>query len=290
MDYLHRDHKMSVRQACILLNISSSVYHYKPKPKNDQAIITALEVLAEGHSRWGFWMMYHHLRNQGKKWNHKRVYRLYLSLGMNLRRKHKKRLPSRIKEPLVLPIGPNITWSMDFMHDTLVNGRKIRTLNIIDDFNREVLQIVIDTSLNSKRVIRELEQLISWRGIPDRIRVDNGPEFIAVSLEQWCQDPERNIELTFIQKGKPSQNGYIERFNRSYREEVLSAYLFESIQQVKEITHQWMWEYNHIRPHKSLMNLPPTKFLLEYGKLSEFPTFQQDRNIIKKNVNLNIAN
>jgi len=281
---------MSVRQACILLNISSSVYHYKPKRKNDQAIIAALEDLAEGHSRWGFWMMYHHLRNQGKKWNHKRVYRVYLSLGMNLRRKHKKRLPSRIKEPLVLPIGPNITWSMDFMHDTLVNGRKIRTLNIIDDFNREVLQIAIDTSLNSTRVIRELEQLISWRGMPDRIRVDNGPEFIAAALEQWCQDTEHNIDLSFIQKGKPSQNGYIERFNRSYREEVLSAFLFESIQQVKEITHQWMWEYNNIRPHKSLMNLPPTKFLLKYGKLSEFPTFQQDIFINRKNVNLNLAN
>lgn len=281
---------MSVRQACILLNISSFVYHYKPKPKNDQAIITALEVLAEGHSRWGFWMMYHNLRNHGKKWNHKRVYRVYLSLGMNFRRKYKRRLPARIKEPLVLPIGPNITWSMDFMHDTLVNGRKIRTLNIIDDFNREVLQIAIDTSLNSKRVIRELEQLISWRGIPDRIRVDNGPEFIAAALELWCQDPERNIELSFIQKGKPSQNGYIERFNRSYREEVLSAFLFESIQQVKEITQQWMWEYNNIRPHKSLMNLPPTKFLLKYGKLTEFPTFQQDIFINRKNVNLNVAN
>jgi putative transposase len=145
-----------------------------------------------------------------------------------------------------------------------------------------VLQIVIDTSLNSKRVIAELEQLISWRGIPDRIRVDNGPEFIAVSLEQWCQDPERNIELTFIQKGKPSQNGYIERFNRSYREEVLSAYLFESIQQVKEITHQWMWEYNHIRPHKSLMNLPPTKFLLEYENSLSFPHSNRTENIIKK--------
>ncbi len=130
---------------------------------------------------------------------------------------------------MVLPIGPNITWSMDFMHDTLINGRKIRTLNIIDDYNREVLNITIDTSLNSKRVIRELEQLVSWRGIPDRIRVNNGPEFISERLSEWCNHPERNIDLKFIQKGKPSQNGYIERFNRSYREEVLSAYLFELV-------------------------------------------------------------
>ena len=158
-------------------------------------------------------MMYHHLRNMGHTWNHKRVYRVYLALDMNIRRKHKKRLPARVQEPLVLPIGPNITWSMDFMHDTLLNGRKIRTLNIIDDYNREVLNITIDTSLNSKRVIRELEQLVSWRGIPDRIRMDNGPEFISERLSEWCNHPERNIDLKFIQKGKPSQNGYIERFN-----------------------------------------------------------------------------
>ena len=281
---------MSVRQACILLNISSSVYYYQPKPKDDQEIISALVTLAENHYRWGFWMMYHHLRNEGNIWNHKRVYRVYLSLNMNLRRKHKKRLPSRIKEPLVLPVGPNITWSMDFMHDTLLNGRKVRTLNIIDDFNREVLQIAIDTSLNSQRVIRELERLISWRGAPDRIRVDNGPEFISAALELWCKDPARDIDLQFIQKGKPSQNGYVERFNRTYREEVLSAYLFESIEHIEEITHQWMWEYNNIRPHKSLMNLPPTKFLLKYGKLKEFPTFQQDIINNKKTISLTVAN
>ncbi len=279
-----------MRQACILLKISSSVFYYQPKPQSDQAIINALEKLVEDHGRWGFWMMYHNLRNEGKMWNHKRVYRVYLSLDMNLRRKHKKRLPSRIKEPLVLPIGPNITWSMDFMHDTLINGCKFRTLNIIDDFNREALLIAIDTSINSKRVIRELEQLIAWRGIPDKIRVDNGPEFIATALEQWCKDERRNIELHFIQKGKPSQNGYIERFNRSYREEVLSAYLFESIEQVKELTEQWIWDYNNIRPHDSLMNLPPVKFLLKYGKLKEFPTFQQDIKINKKTILLSVAN
>lgn len=281
---------MSLRQACILLKISSSVYYYKPTVKNDQPIIDQLTKLAEAHSRWGFWMMYHHLRNRGFKWNHKRVYRIYLALGMNLRRKHKKRLPARVKDPLVLPIGPNITWSMDFMHDTLINGRKFRTLNIIDDYNREALQIAIDTSLNSERVVRELEQLVTWRGAPDRIRVDNGPEFIAERLNQWCHEDGRNIDLQFIQKGKPSQNGYIERFNRSYREEILSAYLFESLQQVRELTQKWIWEYNNIRPHDSLMNLPPVEFLLKYGKLKDFPTFQQDINIKRKSINLTAAN
>jgi len=279
---------MSIRQACILLHISSSVYYYQFKEKNDQEIIEQLSNIAENHYRWGFWMMYHHLRNQGYSWNHKRIYRIYLTMGLYLRRKHKKRIPARIKEPLVLPIGPNITWSMDFMQDTLINGRKFRTLNIIDDFNRESLNITIDTSISSKRVITELNKLIQWRGKPERIRVDNGPEFIANRLEQWCND--HGIEIKFIQKGKPSQNGYVERFNRSYREEVLNVYLFETLDQVREITHQWMWEYNNIRPHDSLMNLPPTQFLLKYGKLEEFPTFQQDININKKTILLNVAN
>jgi len=128
------------------------------------------------------------------------------------------------------------------------------------------------------------------RETPDRIRVDNGPEFIATALEQWCKDGERNIDLKFIQKGKPSQNGYIERSNRSYREEVLSAYLCESLEQVKELTDQWIWDYNNVRPHDSLMNLPPVKFLLKYGKLREFPTFQQDININKKTISLTVAN
>jgi putative transposase len=278
---------MSIRQACILLQISSSVYYYQTKPKEDGAIIEKLDQLAKDHMGWGFWMMYNYLRNEGYLWNHKRVYRVYISIGLNKYRKRKRRLPSRVKEPLVLPIGPNITWSMDFMHDTLVNGRKFRTLNIIDDFNREALNISIDTSISSKRVMNELEKLIQWRGKPEKIRVDNGPEFIANRMEEWCNQKE--IDFKFIQKGKPSQNAFIERFNRSYREGVLSAYLFQSLDQVREITHQWIWEYNNIRPHDSLMNLAPTKFLLKYGKLSEFPTFQQDININKKTIFLNVA-
>ncbi len=167
---------------------------------------------------------------------------------------------------------------MDFMHDSLVNGRKFRTFNVIDDYNREVLNITIDTSISSKRVIRELDQLLEWRGKPDVLRVDNGPEFIATALQEWCKDANRNIELRFIQKGKPSQNGYIERFNRTYREEVLDLYLFDSLEEVKQLTYAWMWTYNNERPHSSLADLPPTHFLLKYGKVSDFPTFQQDNN------------
>jgi putative transposase len=171
---------MSLRQALETPNIQPSVYYYQATPRtSDQEIRDNLAELAELNPRWGFWMMHHRLRNCHHAWNHKRVYRIYTEMGLNLRRKRKKRLPARIMEPLLQPIHPNITWSMDFMHDTLSNGITFRSLNIIDDYNREALNITVDTSLASKRVIRELDKLIAWRGQPGRIRVDNGPEFIA---------------------------------------------------------------------------------------------------------------
>jgi putative transposase len=202
-----------------------SSYYYCPKTKDDQLVRDKLSELSELHRRWGFWMMYHRLRRLNYIWNHKKVYRIYTEMGLNLRRKNKKRLPSRIEEPLVVPELPNNTWSMYFMHDSLANGRRFRSLNVIDDYNREILNITVGSSISSQRVIRQLDQLISWRGKPKYIRVDNGPEFISNALEQWAD--ERDIVLKFIEKGKPYQNGYIERFNKSYRNEVLDAYAFE---------------------------------------------------------------
>jgi len=251
--------------------------------------------MAQIHKRWGFWMMYHRLRAQGHGWNHKRVYRLYTQLHLNLRRKSKQRLPARSKEPLLQPLYPNLTWSMDFMEDRLDNGIKFRSFNIIDDFNRECLNITLDTSINSRRVIRQLEELIAWRGKPLCLRVDNGPEFLAGVLQQWCKD--NGVELKFIQKGKPSQNAYIERFNRSYREEVLDSFSFGSLSQARAFTQAWLWVYNNERPHKSLGYRTPVAFLLKYGKLHahpqgqrEFPTFQQDRNNNWNNLILSVTN
>lgn len=263
-----------------MLKISASVYYYHPKEKNDDEIIYALKELAEKHYRWGFWMMHHYLRNEGKQWNHKRLYRVYTTMNLNLRSKRKKRLPVRDKMCLLQPLAPNIHWSMDFMQDNFGDGKKFRTLNIIDDFNREALAIVPSKSITANRVIMELTQLIEWRGRPEKIRVDNGPEFIAYALGEWC---ERNqIELKFIQPGKPAQNGYIERFNRTFRTEVLSMHLFQTLEEITDKSNEWIYMYNHKRPHSSLGNLSPRSFLLKYGKLDvqnreEFPTFQQDK-------------
>ncbi|MEM6765225.1 MAG: IS3 family transposase [Bacteroidota bacterium] len=281
MSYCQEEYQLSIRKGCKLFSLSSSVYYYQPVEKDDAVVIEQLDQLAETHPRWGFWKMYHWLRLKGYSWNHKRVYRVYVSKGMSIRRKAKKRLPTRSAISMSYPIDANICWSMDFMHDKVWEGRSFRTWNVIDDFNREVLSIAVDTSISSHRVVRELDRLIEWRGKPQFIRVDNGPEFIAARMQAWCDTHQ--IELRFIQAGKPTQNSLIERFNRTYREELLDLYCFKSISQVRELTQEWMWGYNTERPHDSLGNLPPRTFLLKYGKvqppcaLPDFPTFQQDQ-------------
>ena len=273
---------MSVRQACCLFSISTSVYYYNPKRKDEDSLISEeLLALIRVNNSWGFWISYHRLRNLGYQWNHKRVYRIYKELKLNLRMKTKKRLTGRVKEPLVRPIYPNVTWSMDFMSDSLQNGRKVRTLNIIDDFNREILEIDVAHSQPAKRVIVSLTRLIEWRGKPLEIRVDNGPEFIATVLKDWCAN--QGIELKYIQPGKPTQNSLIERFNRTFREDVLDKFIFKKVSELSNYGYAWMWMYNNERPHSSLNYLTPTNFLRKYGKAqqkdkNEFPTLQQDSN------------
>lgn len=267
---------MSLRQACMLFHMSTSVYYYRPRRRDDSEIIEQLSGLAELYKTWGFWLMYKRLRKLHYMWNHKRVYRVYTSMRLNLRNKRKKRLPVRVKAPLLCPLGPNITWSLDFMHDTLACGRKIRTLNIIDDFSREALGIVVDSGLPARRVIRELEMLVSWRGKPEKIRSDNGPEFISAAMEEWCV--ENSIEWEFTQPGKPTQNSLVEHFNRTFRHDVLDRDMFDSVAELRTYANAWAWMYNNVRPHSALGYLTPTEFLLKYGKLCEFPTLQQDNN------------
>ena len=252
------EHGISERQACRYLGISRIAYRYQPRKPGDKEIIRLLKDIAEQKPRWGFKKMVDHLRNEGYRWNHKKIHRIYSQLGLNIRVKPKKRLPSRTPKPLQEPEEANISWSMDFMSDSLENGRKFRTLNIIDDFNREVLWIEIGTSLPSERVIRVLEMLVLWHGCPQQLRIDNGPEFISHKLAEWAG--KCHVELAFIQPGKPAQNAYVERFNRTYREDVLDAYLFASIQEVQAITKEWLEEYNCVRPHDALGGLPPYQF------------------------------
>lgn len=262
----------------MLFCLSTSVYYYRPKEKpEDEKIPSQLGLLAQRHPRWGFWMMFHYLRRNEYWWNHKRVYRVYTDIKLNLRRKYKQRLAKRPKESLVQPLFPNMTWSMDFMGDGLIDGDPFRSFNIIDDFNREALHITLDRSIPSKRVIRELDKLVEWRGQPEKIRVDNGPEFLAQIMKDWCKD--RQINLTYIQKGKPSQNGYVERFNRTFREEILDCYSFETLEQARMLTQAWMWIYNNDRPHSSLGYVPPSRFLEKRMGDQQYPTYQKDEDL-----------
>lgn len=257
------ERKIPVTRACKLLSLPRSQFYYC-STKDDTAVIDALQELAYAHPSYGFRKLYAYIRRAGKRWNHKKVYRVYKLLKLHKKRKGKRRLPARVKQPLQQQTTINRGWSMDFMSDSMVGNRKFRTLNVMDDCSREVLAIEVDTSLSAKRVIRTLDRIIEQRGKPTSIRTDNGPEFTSKELENWAN--EKKITIQFIQPGKPMQNGYIERFNRLYREAVLDAYLFFDLYQVKQLTEEWMEEYNHRRPHEGLNNLTPQEWKHKVSK------------------------
>jgi putative transposase len=257
--YAQGQHEISLRRACHIVGISDSVYRYRPNTQRDDAVILALQDASEQYPAYGFSKLLKVLRRRGHCWNHKRIHRIYCELNMNKRRRGKKRLPTRNPEPLIVPANANHCWSMDFMNDALMCSRRFRTFNIVDDFNREVLAIEIDLSLPAARVIRVLERVIAWRGYPAKLRMDNGPEFISSALAEWAE--EHRIKLDFIEPGTPTQNSFVERFNRTYREEVLNMYAFKTLTEVREITERWMREYNEERPHDSLGDLTPWEYL-----------------------------
>jgi len=201
-----------------------------------------------------------YLRNvRGFTWNHKRVYRIYRELELNLRIKPKKRLKRDTPAAPNIPEQPNEVWSTDFMHDQLSDGRSYRLLNVIDDFNREGLGNEVDFSLPSERVIRALDNIIEWRGKPKVIRGNNGPEYISGLLTAWAE--KHGVRLEYIEPGNPQQNAYVERYNRTVRYDWLNQYLFESIEQVRFYATRWLWTYNNERPNMALGGITPKQKL-----------------------------
>jgi len=252
---------ISIKLACAIFSVSETCYRYAAKSNAENELIANWLIrLTDNNRSWGFGLCYLYLRNvKHLQWNHKRVYRIYKALELNLRIKPRKRLVRDKPAALVVPLGINQVWSIDFMHDQLSDGRSIRLLNVIDDFNREALGIDVDFSLPSERVIRALDQIIAWRGKPAVIRADNGPELISARLMEWAA--KHQIHITHIQPGKPQQNAYVERFNRTVRYEWLSQHYWQSVDEVQDFATEWMYQYNHQRPNMALGGITPKQRL-----------------------------
>jgi putative transposase len=251
----------SIALACRAFGVSETCYRYSPHRNEENERIADLRVgLTKAHKTWGFGLCFLYLRNvQGYLWNHKQVRRIYCELELNLRIKPRRRLKREKPEELAVPEAPNMVWSMDFMADRLADGRQFRLLNVVDDFNREGLGIEVDFSLPSERVVRSLNQIIEWRWKPLAIRVDNGREYVSSTLMAWAA--RQGIALTHIQPGKPQQNAYVERYNRTVRREWLDLYIFETIMEVREIATERLWMYNNELPNMGIGGITPAQKL-----------------------------
>ncbi len=253
-------HGVSVVRSCAAVGLARAAYYQVPVDwqVRDAPVIAALNEMVAAHPRWGVWKYINRLQTLGHAWNHKRIYRVYRQFRLNHPRRTKRRLPTRPSLPVFVPEGPNEVWSADFMSDALSHGTRFRTFNLLDDFNREVLAIEVDTSLRAERVIRVLDRLKADRALPHMLRVDNGLEFVSKQLHEWGK--ANRVLIYHIQPGRPTQNAFIERFNRTYRNEVLNLYLFRSLEEVRELTAEWMTIYNEHRPHDALQGAAPRPY------------------------------
>jgi len=262
--YLQSRYKVGVSKVCRAIGWNRSGA-YRERTKDDSEVIYKLTDYAKKYPTRGFDWYFMKLRAEGLKWNRKRVLRVYRLMNLKMRRKHKKRIKRPYKEGLLQPIIPNVCWSIDFMSDSLEDGRKVRVLNVMDDYNRQALEYRAAMSFPALRVTRQLDQLVEYHGKPEQIRTDNGPEFTSNTFKLWCE--HNQIKHIFIQPGKPNQNGYIERLNRTFREDVLDAYLFESIDQLNVLAQKWADQYNNEHPHQSLQGMSPIAFKYSRRKI-----------------------
>jgi putative transposase len=260
-------YKMSQRKACKLVGLHRSVGRYTMLNKEEGLLKERIIAHAYERKRFGYRRILILLKKEGYKVNHKRVYRLYKESGLKVMKRggRKRALGSRVA--LQTSEKPNTRWSLDFVADSLANGRRIRILTIVDTYTRECLKMVVDTCLNGVRVARELSSLIQAKGCPQFILSDNGTEFTSHAILRWAQ--ENQIDWQYIQPGKPMQNGYIESFNGKLRDECLNENLFLNLEEAREVIEKWREDYNLKRPHTSLNGLTPQQFLNGLNAKSE---------------------
>jgi putative transposase len=273
--YLLDNYKASVRRTLKLVDLSSSVWYYKPHPRDDTFLRMRMKEIAGVRVRYGFWRIYILLRREGFRDNHKRMYRVYKEEGLNLRSKRPRRNKAaahRMERPDVSTI--NQCWSMDFVADQLFDGRRFRALTIVDNFSRKCLAIYPQQSIKGSDVVQVMEDIfLNQEIMPERIQVDNGSEFISKALDKWAY--ENNVTLDFSRPGKPTDNPYIESFNGSFRDECLNTNWFLSLEDAREKIEQWRVEYNRFRPHSSLDDKTPHEVFEEYFNKSNFSTLDR---------------
>lgn len=255
---LMKERQMGITRACGLVGISRSLYRYESRRPRDDGIRTRMLEIAGKKRRYGYQRIHVLLRREGIEINHKRTLRLYREEGLQVRRRKRKRITAMERNPLPQPKAPNLSWSMDFVMDSLADGRRVRCLNIVDDYTKECLAIEVDTSLPGKRVMSVLERLAESRGLPKSITVDNGPEFAGKTLDAWAY--ETGVKLSFIRPGKPIENAYIESFNGKFRDECLNEHWWLSMSHARQTIEAWRIDYNTERPHSSLGWLTPQQF------------------------------
>ena len=248
---------LSERRACGLVGADRSTCRYQARRADWPALRERLRGLAAERRRFGYRRLYVLLRREGYRVNLKRVYRLYRDEGLAVRRRRRRRRVARGTPPTV-PTRINERWSLDFLLDTLEDGRRVRLLAVVDDFTRACLAIEVDTSIGGRRVAEVLQRLVETRGNPAGLITDNGPEFAGRTLDAWAY--AQGIRLHFIEPGKPNQNAYIESFNGRFRDECLNEHWFLSLAQTRQIVEAWRLDYNAVRPHSSLGNVSPTEF------------------------------
>lgn len=256
--YLQQAFGLSERRACRVVGLCRATARYEGTRVDPPELVKDLLKLAADKPRYGYRFLHRKLRRKGHRYNHKRIYRLYREHKLGLRTRRRTRSASSPREVPARPTAPGQQWAMDFVSDHLASGRRFRALTVVDEFSRWSPGILVETSISGEQVARFLDELAATKGLPERIVVDNGPEFISNALDKWAY--ERGVKLHFIKPGTPTQNAFIESFNGSFRNECLNANWFDSLDHAREVIEEWRVDYNSDRPHSSLGGLTPIEY------------------------------